>query len=99
MNLDHIKQIVNSSVLTDAEKQEFILSIIAQDENAIKHVLFMLYEERKQKSELLTEMNLLLSKAHAGLENRKLNKDNFIQKEIDKFYEKYKNLVSNCFKN
>lgn len=92
-------QVINSDVLSDKEKQECILSIIAEDKDAINHVLFMLNEERKQKHELLTEMNLLLSKSYYGLENKRVNKGGFIQVEIDKFYQKYKNLVWNCFKN
>jgi hypothetical protein len=97
--IEHIKQIINSDVLSDKEKRECVLSIISQDKDAINHVLFMLNEERKQKHELLTEMNLLLSKSYFGLENKRINKGGFIQQEIDKFYKKYKKFVGNCFKN
>jgi len=58
-----------------------------------------LQAERELKKEIQVEMNVLLSKAHIGLENSKFNTDGFIQNEIVAFYHKYKDHVGHCFKN
>jgi len=42
---------------------------------------------------------LLLSKSHIGLDNKKYNSGNFMQKEIVEFYTKYRGYVGHCFKN
>lgn len=60
--------------------------------------------ERKSKKVLLENINLLLSKAHVGLEVAKydkgtLNADGFIQREIMQFYLDNKGTIGHCFKN
>lgn len=81
----------------DVVKSEIINSI-AKDENVIPVVMKILERERQFKKEIHEEMNLLLSKAHIGLDNKKVNSDNFMQKEIIEFYTKYRGYVGHCFK-
>lgn len=97
MNLHELKSILNSG-LTDEIIEYKIIDVLARDENIIPTILMIIERERKFKYEIQTEMNLLLSKAHLGLENKKFNSDNFIQKEIVDFYTKYKGYVGHCFK-
>lgn len=98
MNLEELKTIINSD-LSDTVKKSEIINSLAKDENVIPVVMRILEREREFKKEVQTEMNLLLSKAHIGLDEKKLNKDDFIQKEIVGFYTKYKGIVGHCFKN
>lgn len=98
MNLEELKTIINSD-LSDAVKTSEIINSLAKDENVIPIVMKILESEREFKKEVQTEMNMLLSKAHICLDEKRINKDNFIQKEIVGFYKKYKGVVGHCFKN
>lgn len=98
MNLQELKSIINSGLPDDVVKSEIINSL-AKDENIIPIIMKILERERQFKKEIHEEMNLLLSKAHVGLDDKKFNADNFMQKEIIEFYTKYKDYVGHCFKN
>ena len=98
MNLQELKSIINSGLPDDVIKSEIINSL-AKDENVIPVVMKILECERQFKKEIHEEMNLLLSKAHIGLDDKKFNDGNFMQKEIIEFYTKYKGCVGHCFKN
>lgn len=98
MNLLELKSIINSGLPNDVVKSEIINSL-AKDENVIPIIMKILEREREFKKEIQTEMNLLLSKAHVGLDDKKFNRGNFMQKEIIEFYTKYKGYVGHCFKN
>ena len=98
MNLKELKSIINSDLPDEVIKSEIINSI-AKDENVIITIMKVLESERKFKSEMYSEMNLLLSKSHIGLDNKKYNQNNFMQKEIVEFYTKYRGYVGHCFKN
>ena len=98
MNIKELKSIINSGLPDDVIKSEIINSL-AKDENVIPVVMRILERERQFKKEINNEMNVLLSKAHIGLDDKKFNEGNFIQKEIIDFYTKYKGYVGHCFKN
>lgn len=98
MNLQELKSIINSGLPDDVVKSEIINSL-AKDENVIPVVMKILERERQFKKEIHEEMNVLLSKAHVGLDDKKFNDGNFMQKEIIGFYTKYKGHVAHCFKN
>ncbi len=98
MNLQELKSIINSGLSDDVIKSEIINSL-AKDENVITVVMKILESERRFKKEIHEEMNLLLSKAHVGLDDSNFNEGNFMQKEIIEFYTKYKGYVGHCFKN
>lgn len=98
MNIKELKSIINSGLPDDVIKSEIINSL-AKDENVIPVVMEILERERQFKKEIHEEMNVLLSKAHIGLDDKKFNEDNFMQKEIIDFYTKYKGYVGHCFKN
>lgn len=98
MNIKELKSIINSELPDDVIKSEIINSL-AKDENVIPVVMKILERERQFKKEIHQEMNVLLSKAHIGLDDKKFNEGNFMQKEIIDFYTKYKGYVGHCFKN
>ena len=98
MNIKELKSIINSGLSDDVIKSEIINSL-AKDENVIPVVMRILERERQFKKEIHNEMNVILSKAHIGLDDKKFNEGNFIQKEIIDFYTKYKGYVGHCFKN
>jgi hypothetical protein len=74
------------------------LSTLAQDENVIPTIMDMLAVERSSKKDLILEMNFQLSRADTGLDNKDLNRGDFMQKEIELFYAKFKDHVGHCFK-
>lgn len=98
MDIKKIREIVNSE-LSDEYTEKMIIDVISKDEKVIPVIMKILEQERVYKNEVYSEMNLLLSKAHLGLENKKYNSDGFMQKEIIEFYIKYKGYVGHCFKN
>ena len=98
MNINELKSIINSGLSDDVIKSEIINSL-AKDENIIPVIMKILERERQFKKEIHDEMNVLLSKAHIGLDDKKFNKGNFMQKEIIDFSTKYKGDVGHCFKN
>ena len=98
MNIKELKSIINSGLPDDIIRFRIINSL-AKDENVIPDVIRILERERQFKKELCDEMNLLLSKAHIALDNKKFNEGNFIQKEIIDFYKRHKGYVGHCFKN
>ena len=97
MNLNKIKEIIEMPLISEADKQNLIRNEISKNKNALPTLLSLLSAERERKSELISTMNLLLSKADVGLKEPKLNEDGFMQKEISEFYNTAE--VNHCFKN
>lgn len=98
MNLERLKLILNQQC-DPFLIEDMLIEELAKDEKVVSLVLELLDKEREQKKNLITEMNFQLSRADVGLDNKKFNKDNFIQAEIKSFYEKFKGMVGHCFKN
>ncbi len=97
MRIDLIRQVILDDWPDDLT-EDLIIGILARDEKLIPTLLDILASERSEKSKLIEDMNLELSRAEIGLDNDALNEDDFIQKEIKKFYTKYKDQVGHCFK-
>lgn len=104
MNIQSIKEIVNSNI-SDDMKEDLIISVLASDESVIPTMLKILQEERNKKKELIIDMNLELSRAHIYIYDRPETKTeakqafnkSFIMDEIAKFYIKYKGVITHCF--
>lgn len=97
MNLKRISEIL-ASPMSDKQKEFTILDEMSKDKNVLIYILTMLSGERNRSKELISDMNLLLSKADTMIKHPSLNEDEFIQKEIAEFYRK-NGQVSHCFKN
>jgi hypothetical protein len=97
MNLKEIKKVLEYNI-PDETKRTLIIRILSEDKNVIPTIMEILDYERQKKAELIGEMNMQLSRAHIGLDNPKMNKDKFIQKEITQFYLKNEDQVGHCFK-
>lgn len=100
MDINKIRTIVNTSdsVISDVNKRGFIIQAIADDPKAIPDILEILNKERSLKRELISEMNALLSKSDAALDKKSLNKEKFIQKEVQEFYTKWSDFVRHNWK-
>ena len=98
MNISKIKEIVTNPLLDDHAKRTLIITIIADDVTAIPDVLGILDRERTKRKELISDMNVLLSKADAALDSPKLNKNKFIQKEVKDLYIKWKGFINHLWK-
>ena len=97
MNLNKIKEIIELPLISEADKESLIIDEISKNENVVPTILRILNAERGRKNELVSTMNLLLSKADVGLKEPELNEDGFMQKEISEFYDTAE--VNHCFKN
>ncbi len=109
MDLELLKQIINSS-LPDDVKEHKIIGVLAADDNALPEMMKVLESERSVKRRLITDMNVELSRAHIFIDlevvdkpskNKKNSNEGFskgfVIGEIEKFYTKYKSLVTHCF--
>ena len=104
MELKEIKQIVNSDI-SDELKELFILTIIAEDKQAIPTILNILNLEREKKEELILDCNTELSRALVVLRdgNLKYSKKiiadpKWVSGEIIKHYQKWKSYIKCNFK-
>ena len=97
MNLNKIKEIIEIPLISEADKKNLIVDEISKSEDVVPTILMILNAERERKNELVSTMNLLLSKADVGLKEPKLNEGGFMQKEISEFYDTAE--VKHCFKN
>lgn len=98
MNLNKIKEILNSQLEEEKKKQE-ILETIAEDENAILSILSMLHANNLKRAKYEQDMRLELSKTQTYLQllketkqqaNQELNKE-FLLDGLNEFFNKYKN--------
>jgi hypothetical protein len=96
MDIEKIKQAINSGLPDEAIEAE-VIRVIAEDDRALPSMFWIVTQRHKAARELISSLNLLLSKAHIALEDKKFNKGGFIQKEIRDFYEKNKGVIAHCF--
>ena len=105
MDISKIKTIVDTDYFSDDVKTSLILSVIAQDKNAIPTVMIMLNLEREQNKELILDSNAELSRALIVLndKNLKSNKNiiadpKWVVGEIKKHYLKWAEKIKCNFK-
>lgn len=111
MDINKIRQIIELPI-TDEERTKGILNVIASDENALTVVLEILNIERKMKKELISDMNMELSRADVFIEGLnpamlpKKEKETifadgftkvFVADKIMSLYVKYKGIISHNF--
>lgn len=105
MNVKEIKEIVNLNNVSDDIKESLIIKTLASDEKIIPLIMDILNTEREQNKDLLTDMNLELSRAHIYIDERPESKvegkdpfnKGFILDKISEFYIKYKENITHCF--
>lgn len=105
MDLEKINKIVNQDELPNIHKRDLILSVIANDKDAIPYILQILNFERKDAKELLLDQNAELSRALIVLNDKNLKakkniivEPSFVVEEIKKHYLKWKNKIKCNFK-
>ena len=104
MDIEAIKQIVNTD-LPEEIKHRMIISVLSEDKMIIPIILDILNDERNKNEELVKELNVNLSRSHIyigmTMEDKKASKNRFnkkfVMEEIEKFYKKYKGMISHCF--
>lgn len=100
MNLDKIKEIVNSDLPRVFQRKK-ILETIALDEDALPDIIHIIEFEKVYKDQLIRELNMALSKGLVALEQTKILTDkerqDFIS-DIKEFYLKWQNRVKCFFK-
>jgi len=104
MDIQELKQIIDSDIPISV-KENLIIDSLAKDETVVTTIVKVLSKERETNKELITDMNLELSRAHVYIDMRpelkpeskeNFNK-NFVMDKIAKFYVNYKSLISHCF--
>jgi hypothetical protein len=106
MNIEDIRAIVNNDNLPKQVQKNYILSIIAKDEDAIPLIMEILNFERQEKKELILDSNMELSRALITLQDPNIGKDKpkpyielaFVVGEIKKHYLKWQDKIRCCFK-
>lgn len=106
MDIKKIKEIVNNNSLPEQMQKNYILSIIAKDEDVIPLVMEILNYERAEKKELLLDSNMELSRALITLQDPNIGKTkpkpyielDFVIGEIKKHYLKWQDKIKCCFK-
>lgn len=83
--------------MPEANKRAVILDIISSDMDALKDMMSILHFERERKRQLISEMNLQLSRADVCIQEPKIAKREFVLTEIDKFYTENKDQIGHCF--
>lgn len=96
MNISKIRTILDLPI-PDENKSDMILAVISEDEKAIPYLLNILQFERERKKDLILESNAELSKAYVALDSKRMDKD-FVMQGIKAHWDKWKDLVSCCFK-
>lgn len=91
MDIEKIKEIIDAGIGGEWAEQE-IIKVLAADENVIPFIMRILFYEREQKKELTQDLNSMLSIASTGLDNPKINKGNFMQRDIRSLYYKWRNV-------
>lgn len=97
MDLNKIQLALNSG-MPEANKRAVILNIISEDKDALIDMMDILHFERERKRQLITEMNLQLSRADVYIQNPKIVTPEFVLTEIRKFYEENKDYVHHCYR-
>lgn len=101
MNIEKIKEIVNDNTQSNDYKKLLIVEVLAEDKSIIPMILSVLESERKQSFELISDMNLELSRCHLLVENPKTGKINnlkqFTLDKVKEFYLKYKDRIRHSF--
>jgi F0F1-type ATP synthase delta subunit len=112
MDIKKIKSVIDNETHSDEQKESLIINILAKDKSAIPVVMKILEAERENNIELISDMNLELSRAHIFIDELnpallpKKEKQtnlgeqftkNFIIDKISEFYIKYKGALTHCF--
>lgn len=103
MNIKKIKDVVNMDIPDDI-KENYILSVLADDDDVIPKILKILEYERERNKELISDFNVELSRAMVVLNDNSLKygKDviaepKWVVGEIKKHFIKWKDYVSSGF--
>ena len=104
MNIKKITEIINLNI-SDEVKENYILSIIADDKKVIPTILNILNNEREKREELILDTNMELSRVLIVLRDEHLKftkgiiaEPNWIVGEIIKYYQKWKDTIKCNFK-
>lgn len=101
MDLKLIKETLEQSYLSDEDKIKIILTIIARDQNAIPYLLNIIDIERITNRNIISDLNLEVSRYHIHMRDPKLLKQNkkFLNEETKTLYEKWKDFIQPLFNN
>lgn len=104
MDIKQIRNIIKAN-FRDEITEKLILSVIADDKEAIPTILNILQAERERKEELLLDTNSELSRALIVLKdkNLKYNKKivvdpKWVVEQIINHYKKWKDYIGCCFR-
>ena len=100
MNLEKIKEIVNSNILEEYKKQR-ILKELSQDPNVVNTLIELLSLERTRGKELIADLNLEVSRYNVHVNNIELLNSNidFLNTETKNLYGKWREFISPLLNN
>lgn len=104
MDINKIKEIVNSPLLPEIHKEKAILSVLAADKKVIPYIMEILDYERQKNIKIIADFNVELSRALVALddENVKSNKKaildpKWVAGEVRKHYLKWQEFIKCAF--
>ena len=101
MNIKKITDIVNDHSLTVTSKERAIITVLSEDPNVLTTIISLLAVERNTQKELVSDLNLEVSRYHAMVTTPKLLKgqEGFLNDETKSLYEKWKAFIKPLFNN
>lgn len=104
MNIKAIEEILKLEIPYQSKESE-IIRILAADKNVVPIILRILDAERDESHELLTDINVELSRSlvaiedkNIGIKGKQIIERDFVIGEIKKFYLKWQHKIHCCFK-
>lgn len=100
MNIDKIKEIVNS-VGDKEQKSSAIIKALSEDSNVLFTLITLLATERNINKQMVSDLNLEVSRYHIHINNKDLLKKNlqFLNTETKSLYTKWKDYIRPPFNN
>jgi len=101
MDLKLIKETLEQPYLSEEDKVKIILTIIARDQNSLPYLLTILTTERTINGDIISDLNLEVSRYHIHTQTPKLLKQNkeFLNEQTKTLYEKWKDFIQPLFNN
>lgn len=111
MNIEKITSVIINPHYDDKQKESKIIDVLAEDPDCIEMVLRIIAGERRMKDELITDMNLELSRADVHIQEpllasgipkgkdaeKRIHAKEFVLNHITAFYVKHKGQITHCF--
>lgn len=101
MDIRKLSEVINNPFLEDNIKEKMIINVLSEDPNVLLTLLGLISSERKYNKEIISDLNLEVSRYQVHINDKSLLKKNlsFLNEETKKLYDKWKDFISPLFNN